>query len=88
MYYTYGDMSVSVMMRKEGREMVYGMIQDGNIVEKFTVQTQYGEVEIQGTQGNKLTVYEAKFVYNECYYYITGALPKEELIKMIEYMAI
>ena len=88
MYYVYGAQIVSVMMRKEGRDMVYGEIQDGNIVEKFTVQTRFGEVEIQGTMGNEKIGYEAEFIYNECYYHIAGCLPKEELLKMIEYMAI
>ena len=88
MYYAYGDQIVSVMMRKEGRDMAYGEIQDGNIVEEFTVQTRFGDVEIQGTKGNEKIGYEAEFIYEECYYHIAGCLPKEELIKMIEYMVI
>ena len=88
MYYSYGDQIVTVMMMKKVKDMAYGETQDGNVIDKFTLQTQVGQVEVQETKGREKIVYEAKFMVGECYYRIHGALPKEEFLKMIEYMVI
>lgn len=88
MYYVYGEQIVTVMMMKKVKDMSYGETQDGNVIDEFTLQTQVGQVQVQETEGMKKIAYEAKFMHDDCYYRVYGAIPKEEFLKMIEYMII
>lgn len=84
MFYQYKDTVCSVNILKMNREASYGKKEDGTITDKFEVDTEMGKISIMEIQNQKEKDYIAEVTYNNCHYVISGILPREEFIKMIE----
>lgn len=85
MFYEYQDTVLTVYVKGDVRETVYGIKFDGQILRIDTVSTMFGEVElteIEGPEGER--DYVAELEYNNCYYAIYGIMPRKQFIKMIE----
>lgn len=85
MFYEYQDTVLTVYMKGDWEEAVYGIKFDGRILQTEIVNTTFGKMElteIEGPENEK--DYVAELVYNNCYYAIYGILPREQFIKMIE----
>lgn len=87
MFYQYGDTVLNVDMMKKEEQSKKMDIFDGEVLENFEIETEFGTVsamEIAAPDGEK--DYIAQIVYDNCQYAIYGTLPREEFVKMIEHM--
>lgn len=88
MFYRYQDTIVYSMMEKRDIGVSDGATRDGEVIETFDVETDFGTVKISEIQGPDEKDYLAELIYNDCSYTIYGILPKEEFIKMIKNIVI
>lgn len=87
MFYKYEDLIFTVDMVKKSEQSKKMQIFDGEILDNYEIETDFGEVsvmEIISPEGEK--DYVAQIEYDNCQYTIYGVLSREELITMIEYI--
>lgn len=84
MFYQYKDTILYLTMKQREMGTSDSASRDGEILDVFDVETEYGIAKISVIQGPGEKDYLAELAYNECYYSVYGILPEEEFIKLIE----
>lgn len=85
MFYQYGDTIITIDMGKKSNQIKDTQIFDGDILDKFEIETKFGAVsvtKIEDPEGE--SDYIAQITYNDCQYTIYGVVPEDEFVKMIE----
>lgn len=84
MFYKYQNTILYLTMDIGSDGMSDGATRDGETVDVFNQESEYGTIQITEIQGPGEIDYLAELQYNNCYYAVYGILSKEEFLKMIE----
>lgn len=84
--YTYEDQILSLYIARNDNEFTNRLLHQGNVQEKFEVKNDQVSIEVteRRDEGDEKPAYVAHWVYDNCYYDISGKIDKEEFINFLE----
>lgn len=84
--YTYQDQTLLLYIAKSDDEFINNLRHQGEVKDKFNVETDQISMEVTEhfDEGDKAPAYAAHWIYDNCYYDISGKIEKEEFIKFLK----
>lgn len=86
MEYDYNGEIIFVYISKSDNEFIDTLLHQGEIIDRFQIETD--QVEIEGTErrdeGDEKSACVGHWIYNNCYYDISGKIEKKEFKKILE----
>lgn len=84
--YRYQDQTLFLYISKNEDELINSSFHQGEIKEKFDISTDQVNIEVtkREDEGDEKPAYEARWIYNNCYYDISGKIEKEEFITFLK----
>ena len=84
--YNYGDQVLLLYITKGEDEFVNKLIHQGEVKESFDIKID--DINIKATEradvGDEQSAYVAHWIYENCYYDVSGKMEKEEFVKFIK----
>lgn len=84
--YTYLDQILFIYVSKNDNEFIDNLLHQGTVKERFTINNKLVDMEVTEREddGDKQSVYVGHWIYNNCYYDISGKVEKKEFIKILK----
>ena len=77
---------INLYITKSGTNFRSQLLHQGDVVDEFEVKTDQVSIKVteRYDEGDKVPAYVAHWIYNNCFYDISGKMKKEEFIKFLE----
>ncbi|CUM83978.1 Uncharacterised protein [Blautia hydrogenotrophica] len=84
--YKYQDQIMFLYISKNENELISNTFYQGDIKEKFNVSTDQINIEVtkREDKGDERPAYDGRWIYNNCYYSISGKIDKEEFVTFLK----
>ncbi len=84
--YTYQEQVVSVFITQDNEKFMNQLSHQGDVTEQFEISNDQLQIKVieRADEGDEQPAYMAYWIYDNCYYDISGKIEKEEFIKLLE----
>lgn len=84
--YTYQEQVVSVFITQDNEKFMNQLSHQGDVTEQFEISNDQLQIKVieRADEGDEQPTYMAYWIYDNCYYDISGKIEKEEFIKLLE----
>lgn len=84
--YAYQEQVISLYIAQDEARFINQLSHQGNMIDHFTIDNEQMQIEVfeRMDKGDEKPAFVAQWIYDNCYYDISGKMEKEEFIKVLE----